>query len=534
MSILKKYNLLILIVAALLLRSFDISYPVFTPDEARIAYRGFTLASTGEDELGRRFPLIFNGAEDFQFPLVSYITSLGVLVFGKSDLGARLPFVLIGVVLVFLTYKNALFLTGDKKFGYLASLLVAFSPPLVFLSKVPNETIILTTLISLLFFSLTREKINLFLVGLTAVAALLTSKFALFLIAPVVLVTLLFYGESVKFKDRIKVFLLTLIFSLVVITVFLQIPQSSRSLMENNFTLFNDITIQNGVNRLRGQGIESGWPEISGKIFFNKLSIIPVGFLHWLSNISPNVYFGQIDPSGKFSILGMGAWAKILIIPFLYGLFILIRRGQEKILPVLLYIPLLTIPSFLIYPLLSPQLVVLTLPFMVFVIALGLSKIKKGWMMLFMTLMILEVLVNFVYKSTDIKNTNNIRPAWVEEIVVDVFNESKTHEVLLSDDLVSDIFPYIGWYSDYMPSSESAANDFPYRFTERNPENIILQGYDEEINLCGTRKERTFFLSRKTVKLMSEKVNIKNLKADYFDNLGGPVVYYLPYEVCLK
>ena len=162
MNFLIKYKLWLLILVAIMLRSLDISYPAFTPDEARITYRGFTLATTGEDELGRRFPLIFNGAEDYQFPLVSYITSLGVLIFGKSDLGVRIPFVLIGVVLIFLTYKNALFLTGDKKFGYLASLLVAFSPPLIFLSKIPNETIVLTTLITFLFYLLTREKMNLF------------------------------------------------------------------------------------------------------------------------------------------------------------------------------------------------------------------------------------------------------------------------------------------------------------------------------------------------------------------------------------
>ncbi|KKS65029.1 hypothetical protein A3A14_00890 [Candidatus Daviesbacteria bacterium RIFCSPLOWO2_01_FULL_43_38] len=534
MNFLIKYKLWLLILVAIMLRSLDISYPAFTPDEARITYRGFTLATTGEDELGRRFPLIFNGAEDYQFPLVSYITSLGVLIFGKSDLGVRIPFVLIGVVLIFLTYKNALFLTGDKKFGYLASLLVAFSPPLIFLSKIPNETIVLTTLITFLFYLLTREKMNLFLVGLIVIVAFLTSKFALFLIVPVVFVTLFFYGKSLNLKDRIKVFLLTLIFSLVVTTIFLQIPQSGRSLMENNFTLFTDITIQNGVNRLRGQGIESGWPEISGRIFFNKLSIIPVGFLHWFSNISPSIYFGQIDPSGKLSILGMGAWAKILVVPFLYGLFILIRKEQKRIFPILLYIPLLTFPSFFIFPTLTPSLVVLTLPFMVFIVALGLSKIKKGWMVLFITLMVLEILTNLIYKSTDIKNTNNIRPVWVKEIAVDVYNESKKNEVLLSDDLVSDMAPYIGWYSDYIPSSDSVASGFPYRFTERNPGNIILQGYDEEINLCGTREKRTFFLSPKTLKMMSERIDIKILKPDYLDGLQKPAVYRLPYEVCLE
>ena len=53
------------------IRLINISLPFFTADEARIAYRGYVLASLGKDELGRSYPLIFNSKNDYQLPVTS-------------------------------------------------------------------------------------------------------------------------------------------------------------------------------------------------------------------------------------------------------------------------------------------------------------------------------------------------------------------------------------------------------------------------------------------------------------------------------
>lgn len=528
-----KQNLLLLVILALIFRMVDISFPAFTADEARVAYRGFTLATEGRDEFGRVYPLIFNGSQDYQLPAVSYVTASSIFVFGKSDLGARLPFIAIGIALVLLVYRIGFLLLG-KKGAFYSALLIAFSPPLIFLSRVPNETILLVFLFSLLFYLIIRGKVNWIVLFLLSGVSLLTSKYAWFILPPFVFITLFFYGDKLRLKEKIRVAVSVLLLSIVAAALFLQVPQSGRSLMENNFILLTDITIQNGVNRLRGQGIESGWPAISGKVFFNKLTIFPVGFLHWLSNISPNVYFGQLDSSGKFSFLGLGAWAKFLIFPAMYGLYILVREQQKKLIVILPYIPILTFPALFIYPDFSPELVVLTLPLMAFVIAFGLLQMRRNWAIIILFLMIVEVSINILYKTPDIKNTNNLRPYWIKKVVIDAQTQSKSNQVILSDDLVSDISPYIGWYSDFIPSQGYLNVEFPYRVRQSLIGNIVLQGYNEEIDLCGTRERRTFFLSPKTLKMMEARIDIKNLKPDYFDGLQKPAVYRLPYEVCLE
>src|SRR3989344_2682579 len=97
--------LLLIIFAAFIIRILNLPFPVFTSDEASVAFRGYTLATTAKDELGRVAPILFNSSEYYQLPAVSYITALGMLVFGKTDFGARAPFILTSVVIVLLIFK---------------------------------------------------------------------------------------------------------------------------------------------------------------------------------------------------------------------------------------------------------------------------------------------------------------------------------------------------------------------------------------------------------------------------------------------
>src|SRR3989338_8255752 len=88
--------LLVLIALAVFLRVYNFSFPAFTTDEARIAFRGYELYHNGVDELGRKLPFLFNSPDDYELPLVSYISALGTGFFGKSELGARVPVIIIG------------------------------------------------------------------------------------------------------------------------------------------------------------------------------------------------------------------------------------------------------------------------------------------------------------------------------------------------------------------------------------------------------------------------------------------------------
>ena len=152
-------------------------------------------------------------------------------------------------------------------------------------------------LIGVIFYLYSRSRLNVSVTLLASVALMLVSKHNWLILPPFLMVlSLIFKKDQSK-----KIFtppLVALFLTVMAILIFIQIPNGIRSFMENNLTLFNDISIKNGIEKLRMQGVESGWPPLVERLLFNKLSYVSVGFLHWLSNLSPNFIFGQLDRTG--------------------------------------------------------------------------------------------------------------------------------------------------------------------------------------------------------------------------------------------
>lgn len=526
----KNYLIIVLILIAFFIRIINIDFPAFTADEARIAFRGYTLATTGKDELGRSFPLVLNSIEDYQLPIVSYLTALGELIFGKTEFGARIPFIIIGIMLVFLMHQMAKIFSSNKILWLIVASLIAFSPPLIFLSRIPNETIVLTFIFTLLFYLLVKTK-NLFLIFLTMLVALLTSKQAWFALLPFVLFTLCFYSKHLIKKERLILITIMGILILLTFTAFLAIPQAKRSLFEHNFSLFSSVTIHNGINQLRGQGLQADWPPLLDRLLFNKGQYILVGFLQWLSHLNPAIYFGNFDQTGLMNYSYIGAWPKILLIPFSIGLFVLVK-GKERIRQLILtYFLLLTFPAFFVYPNLSLDLTVLILPFMALVILFGLEKLNKKITIVVISLAILELMANILFFIPEYKNTTNIRPVWIKEIVSDAFKKSKLTKTAISDDLVPDIVPYIEWYTDVNVQAGYEKVAWPYKFRQYQLGNIKIIASQDNFSSCGNDEKLAAFLGKRDFNKIKE-LNTNTIKA-YQDINNQDRVYFIE-GVCLR
>lgn len=533
MKLNNNWLVILLLIVAFLVRLFPLNFPAFTSDEARIAFRGYTLIRFGTDELGRKYPLIFNSLDDYQLPLTSYITSIGVAFFGKTDLGVRLPFILIGTLTIWLVYViSSLFFS--HKFSLLSMLIASFSPPLIFLSKFPNDLIILVFLLLILFLNLTKKYVNLLITSITVVLLLSLSKFSWFIIVPYVAFTLFFYQDNLTKSKKLAIVAFFLLLNFLIIFLFLRIPQSVRSFSENNFLLFSDISIKNGIDKLRGQGIQSGWSVFLEKILFNKSHFLFVGFLHWLSNIQPAVFFAQFDKNGQFGFVSMGAWSKILIIPFLAALINIIKKnGNRKLKFLLGYFIILTYPVFFAYPKNLSNVTILILPFMAILIAWGFFSLKNWVSKLIILLMILEVVINLSYLNTQIKNTNDLRPLWIKEIVLDGFKASEKNKVAFSDDITSDIVPFLQWYALHTSTGSSFNLTFPYKFRQTQISDIKIIGSEENFYNCGLDRPTYIFASKRDLKKIhkAEKINVNKV---YEDSLRSEVVYLLPPIICVK
>lgn len=509
-----------------IIRVIPIDFPFFTSEEARIAYRGYSLATEGKDELGRAFPLLFNSQEDYQFPLTSYLTAIGELIFGKSDFGARIPFVILGVLLILLTFKMSERFSSNSKFGLLSAFLIASSPVMIYLSRVPNGIIILTNLFTALYYFLNRKSQNILIIILLFILIILTSKVALFILSPFVIFTL--YQQKEKSKTIKKLIVAICIgvtaFGLI---VFFANPQAKRSFLENNFSIVADLTITNGINTLRGEGLQAGLYPLVERALFSKLNYIPVGFLHWSSYFNPSLFFGQLDFEGKINFPTSGAFAEVLIFPLLLGVVLAIK-WEKRILMMFPYFIIMTYPVFFSYPKINLDLLVLILPFIVMIITLGLVKLNKRLLLLAISLVVFKILITLLNIPLEIKKTNDIRPYWVKGLVKDIFESSKTNPTVISDTAISDIAPFIQWYSSFNPKDAFLEINSPYKYIQYDLGRIKVINSETNISKCLDKPYIAYLGERDLSKIKSA-----DIKTDIIYGPDNKAVSLLLEKICL-
>lgn len=534
-----KIFLLILIISAFLIRLLPLDFPMLSIEEARIAYRGHILSATGNDELGRRFPLIFNSLDDYKLPVVSYLTMAGVSVFGKTDLGARIPFILIGTLLVLLSFKVAQVFNPNLYFRLITAFIVATSPALIFLSKVPNEAIVLVFIFTLLFYLFISNQRS-WLIILTMIGAILTSKLSWFILLPFFLFIIWFTGRKITSKKNLVLILSVTLIVVSSVLLFLSIPQSKRSLLENNFPLFSDVTIKNGIDQLRGQGMQSGWPSFVDRILFNKSHFLIVGFMHWFSHFNPAIYFGQFDPSRNVGFSSLGGWVKFLLIPFVLGLIAIFKKSDRKLKLILVLFFILTYPTLFIYPNFSVEAITLILPFMAIIIAFGFVRIlefNKKIALFGVFLILFELSLNIYNASPEYKFTNSTRPSWIKAPILDITKLSKDNKTAISDDIVSDITPFVYWYSSFNLVNNETNIDFPYKFRQSRLGDIVIIGSDDTFYKCGLDRSTYILASKRDLAKVRRWLNLsydKAVERKYNDNLGNDIAYLLNPNICVK
>ncbi|MDP3973541.1 MAG: glycosyltransferase family 39 protein [Candidatus Daviesbacteria bacterium] len=535
-SIVGNNLLLITILLALIIRLINIDFPKFSAEEAQVASRANFLISHGTDELGRKLPFIFNSSYDYQLPLTSYITAFGVLIFSNNDLGVRLPFILIGILIVILIYFISKILFKDKKLAYFSAIIAVASPGLVFFSKIPNEYIVLIVLMLILILLLLQEKINKFFIITAVILLLMTSKLAWFITVPIILLSF-FLRNDLSRGEKINLIVLGSIPNILMVYIFLNIPQGGRSLIENNFSILNDLSIKNGIDRLRGQQID-GWPNLLDRILLNKSFLIIASFFHWLSYLQPSSLFGQIDASGKFGFLNQGGLSKIIIIPLLIGLVHLIKEKNKKVLTFFLFAILLSIPGALIYPKIEIGVLIIILPFLILISAFGMSKLKSAFVNIVIVFIVFEAILNSFFISSNVKISNTDRPFWIKQIVNEAYDYSKVAQVFFSDKIAPDPAPFIFWYTSAAPPISSKDN-FPYKIIQRDIGAIKIINSDRISYQCKGDKINYFFLNEDESKTFEKNATTfqnfdTKFERIYADNFNQDRVYLYKSSICLK
>lgn len=514
----------------LFLRFINPDFPPFTSDEAEISYRMYSLVNFSKDELGRKTPFLFNSNEDYKLPFAYYFSALGMF-FGTNRFTASLASLFFGVIIIFLVIKITKRFNNNPTFCLFAAISAGISPVLVYLSRVPNEALLLSALYLLLFYftALTLVPIaGIFI----AIIILLTSKYAWFILPFFLSYTLFILNKQASRKDRIIVVAVVSVLSITSFLLFLQIPQGLRSMMENNLTIFSSIEIQNGINALRGHGLKENILPLIDRFYFNKLIFLYVGLLHWVSSLSLGWFFGQIDKDGIYGFINMGLWQKIMIVPFLMGVLYAIREKRKEVILLPIF-AILVLPNFFTYPEFRKELIITIFPFSIFLIALGFLKIQNHARVLIIIFAVLELLYSLLVIMPQEKVLAKSRPVWVKSLVQDLYQDSLNSRVFVSDDIVPDIMAYIHWYGKQEPQKSVENLDYPYKFKQTSfTKNIKIIGFDNEFHSCEGSKISVLYLSARDLKKAG--IDLRESTKIYEDNLTNKISYKVENKLCIK
>lgn len=481
------------------------SFPAgFHSQEAIVGYRAYSLLTTGNDELGRRWPLLFTSFQDYQLPVQTYLTLVSVKLFGLSAAAVRLPSAFFGSLAILTLYGVVRKLFPDKdKLAIWTALFMAIVPWSIFFSRIafPEGLSFFIFLIGF-FFLLKSEKNLFFFLGSVLFFSLsvYTAKIAWLFIFPFLFFLWLKEREFNLQKGVVRrILLVVIIFFLPLFLFYLRMPSLKRSLIDNDFSLFTDVGIGNGINSMRGNELKKGSP-ILGKIFFNK-SFWGINVLeNFLGSFTPGFYFAKGEQNSLHGLQNFGPLYLILLFPAFYGfyLFLTSKIGHRSWLG--FWFCLIAFISSFMKKSPDQAKMIFGLPVLLIFTGWGIDVLKSKKVMMFF---IIGLVFNFCFVFYDAiaKEPARSQKDWffgfervTEELKKLSFQEFD--KVYLTDGYAPDPAPLFLFYSHY-PAQKLFAyyggKELSYRFWMNQIDNVHI-GRIEELKV-GTKEKALFVVT---------------------------------------
>jgi len=326
---------------SLTLRFWNLSaYPeAVDEDELAQGYNAFSLLKNGTDEYGNRFPLYFESAGDYKYPLYAYLTTIPVFIFGLNETTTRSTHALAGTLSIIAIYFLAYEILKDRRFALLSAFVLAISPTHIHFSRVAYNTILgaLFATISILFFLrfLKKGKIR---DGILAFIPFVLSIFSyqayrIFLPTVFILLSVSLFAKILK-ENRLKIVVFTLFAILAVGLLFIDPKSRARS---------QDFSILVNVPKLVEQYTEDslgGTPLLVTRAFHNKFVNTLLGIVaRYFSYFDPKFLFVEAFPdTERHAIPDLGLLYLIEAPLFLLGFLSLNKfvKDENKIVPLVL------------------------------------------------------------------------------------------------------------------------------------------------------------------------------------------------------
>lgn len=286
--------------------------PSLSHDEVAIAYNAYSILKTGKDEYGAPFPLLFRSFDDYKLPGMVYSTVPFVALFGRSELAARLPSAIFGILAIVVMYGISIELLGTKRWLKLHSwnvdaalfptLMLALQPWHINFSRQLFESNGAVFWFMLGTYFLLRSRRNyqdILWAGLAYVIALYF-YYSVRLVIPFVV---LFYLIS-QWKTVMKAWKTTLLTIVVCLLVFF--PLGREMLSPGGWQRINTVSVVNDPNYLskrdRFVKIMGTNPTMVNKIMYNRrIALVQTVIENYAKNIAPHNLF--VTGTGTYGAL---------------------------------------------------------------------------------------------------------------------------------------------------------------------------------------------------------------------------------------
>lgn len=342
---LTKKLLFILFVLFILVRLPFLDQINLLPDERDIALSGWSIAQSGKDLFGKPFPLVFENISPNNPLFAIYFAALWFLFIPiKSVFLARLPFVLISSLLVFIVFEIVRQITNDDKKSLITTAVLCFNPWIFHITRLALDIpLAMVFLFSGVLFYLKKKKflalILFFLTAFTYQGSRLLIPFLLIYLELFFLIKKKSWGS---FASNTSKNLLFVIF-LVIIASFLEPGISKNRLSEIIF--FNNEKNSQTVDFKRNTSIAS--PLIK-RVFDNKLS---ASVDEVVLNFTKGLDISYLFKSGDYSPLNgnatTGQFLFIFILFYFLGIISIGKKSAVSDYYLIGLIPLGMIPALL-------------------------------------------------------------------------------------------------------------------------------------------------------------------------------------------
>ena len=383
--------LFLIVILGAILRLYNVSNnpPGLYIDEISTAYNANEILTKGVDQFGVKYPLWFRAFGEYKMPVLVYLTSGSIALFGRTEYAVRFPSAAAGIFTLIVFYFLVEELSSFAKkhipfsppiFSLVSTLFLAISPWHIQFSRggFENNVALFFYILSLLlgvYFYKHKKSLYLFLSFLFLALTMYTYN-AFRFIAPVTFIAFLgvFYFKS---KENIKRLLPSALFFVILI-----LPVVLFSLTGQGITRFSE-TSALSVNK---------------NIFQNLVALIT----NYISYFSFKFLFVVGDGIGRHEMPNFGV-LQFWNLPFLIlGLYFTVKYIKNALFAIIIFLLFITpIPAALTVP--SPHALrslLMVVPFTL-MISYGflwtLEKLLKGRGKLLIPVILLVIVYEFFF-----------------------------------------------------------------------------------------------------------------------------------------